>query len=209
MPAEGPFQENLAYTLDDPGTGSVTATLHWEMLAVPFPIEVDEKQVVVDSLRQQLRGLGRFFWQPWMQAAAWCAGNDVNLAEAAEWAQNSIAINENFNNLRLKATLLDKVGDPTNAASLRRRAFEIATEPDINGYGYQLLGQGKVDSAIVVFQKNTKDYPKSWNAYDSLGEAYATKGDKRKAREQYGRALAMTKDPNQQKRISGILAGLK
>ncbi|HEY7613963.1 MAG TPA: DUF2911 domain-containing protein [Gemmatimonadales bacterium] len=209
VPTEGAFQENLAYTLDDPGTGSVTATLHWEKLAVPFPIEVDYKQVVVDSLRQQLRGLGRFFWQPWMQAAAWCAGNDVNLAEASEWAQNSIAINENFNNLRLKATLLDKLGDAPNAASLRRRAFELATEPDINTYGYQLLGEGKVDSAIVVFQKNVKDYPKSWNAYDSLGEAYATKGDKRKAREQYSRALGMTKDPNQQKRISGILAGLK
>ena len=203
------MQENLAYTLDDPGTGSATVTLRWEKLAVPFPVEVDYKRVVVDSLRQQLRGLGRFFWQPWMQAAAWCAGNDVNLAEAAEWAQNSIAINENFNNLRLKATLLEKQGDATNAASLRKRAFEIATEPDMNAYGYQLLGEGKVDSAIVVFQKNVKDYPKSWNVYDSLGEAYATKGDKKKAREQYNKALAMTKNPAQQERITGILAGLK
>jgi tetratricopeptide (TPR) repeat protein len=209
VPVEAPFQESLAYTLDDPGTGSVTATLRWEKLAVPFSIEVDHKQVVVDSLRQQLRGLGRFFWQPWMQAAAWCAANDVNLAEASEWAQNSIAINQNFTNLRLKATLLDKLGDPVNAASLRRRAFEVATEPDMNAYGYQLLGEGKVDSAIVVFQKNVKDYPRSWNVYDSLGEAYAVKGDKRKARELYGRALAMTKDPAQQQRISGILAGLK
>ena len=85
-------------------------TLHWEKLAVPFTVDVDHKQVVADSLRQQLRGLGRFFWQPWNQAAAWCAGNDVNLAEAAEWAQNSIAINENFTNLRVKATLLEKHG---------------------------------------------------------------------------------------------------
>ena len=209
VPVEAPFQEALAYTLDDPGTGSVTATMRWEKLAVPFAVEVDYKQVVVDSLRQQLRGLGRFFWQPWMQAAAWCAGNDVNLEEASEWAQNSIAINENFTNLRLKATLLEKLGDAPNAASLRRRAFELAAEPDMNAYGYQLLGEGKVDSAIAVFQKNVKDYPKSWNVYDSLGEAYATKGDKRKARELYGKALAMTKDPAQQQRISGILAGLE
>jgi tetratricopeptide (TPR) repeat protein len=208
VPVEAPMQENLAYTLDDPGTGTATVTLRWEKLAVPFPVEVDYKRVVVDSLRQQLRGLGRFFWQPWMQAAAWCAGNDVNLAEAAEWAQNSIAINENFNNLRLKATLLEKQGDATNAATLRKRAFEIATEPDMNAYGYQLLGEDKVDSAIVVFQKNVKDYPKSWNVYDSLGEAYATKGDKKKARENYNKALAMTKNPAQQQRISGILAGL-
>ena len=209
VPVEAPHQEYLEYTLEDPGTGAVTATMRWEKLAVPFTLEVDYKQVVVDSLRQQLRGLGRFFWQPWMQAAAWCAGNDVNLAEASEWAQNSIAINENFNNLRLKATLLEKLGDPTNAETLRRRAFTLATEPDINAYGYQLLGEGKVDSAIVVFQKNVKDYPRSWNAYDSLGEAYAVKGDKRKAREQYGKALALKKDPAQQQRISGILAGLK
>ncbi|HEU4526020.1 MAG TPA: DUF2911 domain-containing protein, partial [Gemmatimonadales bacterium] len=198
VPVEAPFEENLAYTLDDPGTGSATVTLRWEKLAVPFPVEVDYKQVVVDSLRQQLRGLGRFFWQPWMQAAAWCAGNDVNLVEASEWAQSSIAINENFGNLRLKATLLEKLGDAGNAGSLRRRAFEIATEPDMNNYGYELLGAGKVDSAIVVFRKNVKDYPKSWNVYDSLGEAYAVKGDKKKARDNYNKALAMTKNPVQQ-----------
>jgi tetratricopeptide (TPR) repeat protein len=209
VPVAAPFQEALGYTLDDPGTGSLVATMHWEKLAVPFTVEVDHKRVVVDSLRQQLRGLGRFFWQPWVQAAAWCAGNDVNLEEAAQWAQSSIAINENFTNLRVKATLLEKMGDATNAAQLRSRSFELATEPDINAYGYQLLGEGKVDSAIVVFQKNAKDHPKSWNVYDSLGEAYATKGDKRRAVEQYNKAREMTKDPAQQRRIAGILAGLR
>jgi tetratricopeptide (TPR) repeat protein len=208
-PVVAPFQESLGYTLNDPGTGSAVATLHWEKLAVPFTVEVDTKQVVVDSLRQQLRGLGRFFWQPWNQAAAWCAANDVNLKEAADWAQSSIAINENFTNLRVKATLLEKLGDAANAAQLRRRAFEAALEPDINNYGYELLAAGKVDSAIVVFQKNVKDYPKSWNTYDSLGEAYVVKGDKRRAAEQYSKARAMTKDPAQQRRIAGILAGLR
>jgi tetratricopeptide (TPR) repeat protein len=144
-----------------------------------------------------------------VQAAAWCAANDVNLEEAAEWAQRSIAINENFTNLRLKATLLEKMGDATNAAQLRARSLELATEPEMNAYGYQLLGAGKVDSAIVVFRKNVKDYPKSWNTYDSLGEAYATKGDKRRAAEQYEKARALSKDPAQQQRIAGILAGLR
>ena len=209
VPVAAPFQEALGYTLDDPGTGSVVATLHWEKLALPFTIEVDPKRVVADSLRQQLRGLARFSWQPWVQAAAWCAANDTNLEEAVDWAQNSIAINENFNNLRVKATLLEKLGDATNAAQLRRRSFELAGEPDINAYGYQLLGEGKVDSAIVVFQKNVKDYPKSWNTYDSLAEAYARKGDKRRAIEQYERARAMTRDPAQQRRIAGVLAGLR
>ncbi len=209
VPVAAPHQESLGYTLDDPGPGSVAATLRWEKLAVPFTVEVDHKQVVVDSLRQRLRGLGRFFWQPWNQAAAWCAANDVNLEEAAAWVQSSIAINENFTNLRLKATLLEKKGDTASAAQLQRRSLELATEPDMNAYGYQLLGAGKVDSAIVVFRKNVKDYPRSWNVYDSLGEAYATKGDKRRAAEQYSKAREMTKDPVQRQRIAGILVGLR
>ncbi|MBA2457941.1 MAG: DUF2911 domain-containing protein [Gemmatimonadales bacterium] len=207
-PAPAEPQERLAYTFDSPGSDSVVATLRWEKLAVPFPIAVQSKQVVVDSLRQQLRGLHRFFWQPWAQAAAWCNANDVNLAEATEWAQSSIAIQENFTNLRAKAALLEKQGDAASAAELRRRSFELAVEADINAYGYELLGQGKTDSAIAVFRKNTKDYPRSWNTYDSLGEALARKGDKKRAAEAYGKARAMTQDPNQKKRIDGILAGM-
>jgi predicted negative regulator of RcsB-dependent stress response len=90
-----------------------------------------------------------------------------------------------------------------------QRSLAVATEADMNTYGYLLMGQDKVDSALVVFRKNVKDYPKSWNAYDSLGEAYAKKGDKRKAIEAYTRARRMARDTTQQQRIDGILTGLQ
>ena len=54
-----------------------------------------------------------------------------------------------------------------------------------------------------------KDHPDSWNTYDSLGEALAAKGDKKGAIENYNKALAMTTDADQKKRIDGILAKLK
>jgi predicted negative regulator of RcsB-dependent stress response len=59
-----------------------------------------------------------------------------------------------------------------------------------------------------VFRKNVKDYPKSWNTYDSLGEALAKKGDKKRAVEAYTKARSMTQDVNQKRRIDGILAGM-
>ena len=208
-PTKGDFHERLLYTLDDPGQGTVMATLRWDTLAVPLPIQVDAKRVVADSLREQLRGLGRFFWQPWNQAAAWCAANETNLQEATTWADRSIAINENFTNLRVKAALLDKQGDVAGAKALLQRSLAVASEADMNTYGYLLMGQDKVDSAVVVFQKNVKDYPKSWNAYDSLGEAYAKKGDVRRAISAYTQARKMVRDPAQQQRIDGILAGLQ
>lgn len=71
------------------------------------------------------------------------------------------------------------------------------------------MGDRKFDEAIAVFRKNVKDHPKSWNTYDSLAEAYLTKGDKKLAAEYYNQALAMTQDETQKKRISTILAGIK
>lgn len=205
-PAE--FQERLSYDFDDPTDRSVDVALRWEKMRIPFTVEVDTPAVVVESLRKELRDLPRFSWQGWNQAAAYCLQNKVNTDEALAWADRSIRMQENFNNLRTKAGLLELKGDTRTATDLRNRAMKIATEADINGYGYQLLGAGKTDEAIEMFRKNVKDYPQSWNVYDSLGEAYDRKGEKKLAIENYQRAQNMTQDPDQKKRISGILTRL-
>ncbi|HKC25413.1 MAG TPA: DUF2911 domain-containing protein [Thermoanaerobaculia bacterium] len=204
----GELQERLSYTFDDPTNTSTGISLRWEKLRVPFTVDVDTPAVVVASLREQLRGLPRFFWQGWNQAAAYCAQNGVNLDEAMSWADSSIKIGENFSNLRTKATLLEKKGDAKPAAELRAKALTLASEQDMNLYGYSLLGQGKTDEAVEVFKKNVKDHPGSWNVYDSLGEAYAKKGDKAQARASYEKAMAMVKDEAQRKRIASELAKL-
>lgn len=201
-------QEQLAYTLDDPTDRGLTVTLRWEKMAVAFPVAVDTPAVVAASLRTQLRGLPGFSWQGFAQAAAWCARHDVNLDEAQAWAERALTMNENFTTLRTRALVAEKRGDPKLAEELRAKASTVATEADMNGYGYQLLQAGKVEEAIDVFQKNVEKYPDSWNTYDSLGEALAAAGRKAEASQQYRRARAMVKDETNQKRIDGILAGL-
>jgi hypothetical protein len=47
-------------------------------------------------------------------------------------------------------------------------------ENEINQLGYRLLSRDRVDDAVVVFQLNAEEFPGSWNAWDSLGEAYET-----------------------------------
>ena len=205
-PKAAEFQERLSYSFDDPTDKSVTVAMHWEKVEVPFTVEVDTPSVVVASLRNELRGLPRFGWQGWNGAAAYAMRNKVNLDEALTWVDRSISMQENFTNLRTKAGILEAKGDAKTAAELREKAMKAATEADINLYGYQLLGEGKTDAAIEIFRKNVKDYPQSWNTYDSLGEAYDKKGDKKLAAENYRRAQNMTKDPEQKKRIAAILA---
>jgi len=84
----------------------------------------------------------------------------------------------------------------------------LATEADMNNYGYQLLGSGKTQEAVAIFRKNVEKYPASWNAYDSLAEGLAAAGQKAEAITQYQKARSMVKDDTNQKRIDGILKGL-
>jgi tetratricopeptide (TPR) repeat protein len=206
QPAE--FQERLGYTLGEPTDTSVQVEMRWEKLKVGFPVTMDTPQVVVASLRRELRGLPRFFWQGWNQAAAYCLRTNVNLDEALEWSNESTKLAETFTNLRTKAGLLEKKGDTKTAEALRAKSLTLANETEMNQYGYQLLGQKKTDEAIEIFKKNVKDHPASWNVYDSLAEAYATKGNKKLAMEYYTKALNMAPD-TQKKRINEALAKLR
>jgi tetratricopeptide (TPR) repeat protein len=53
----------------------------------------------------------------------------------------------------------------------------LFTEGLMNTLGYRLLSKDKTAEAIEVFRYNAKEYPDSFNVYDSLGEAYMKNGD--------------------------------
>ncbi|MEW6336035.1 MAG: serine hydrolase [Acidobacteriota bacterium] len=62
-------------------------------------------------------------------------------------------------------------------------------ERELNLLGYELIARGRIDEAIAIFALNVEIYPDSGNVYDSLAEAYATKGDKDLAVKNYARSL--------------------
>ncbi len=64
-------------------------------------------------------------------------------------------------------------------------------ETRMNDLGYWLMRRKKLDDAIVVFIQNAEDYPNSWNVWDSLAEAYMTKGDKEAAIKNYEKSLQL------------------
>ncbi len=66
-----------------------------------------------------------------------------------------------------------------------------ASEEEMNALGYARLREKKTDEAIAVLKLNAEWFPKSWNVYDSLGEAYATAGKRELALESYRKALEL------------------
>jgi len=208
-PRAAEFTERLQYNFDDPTNTTAILTMRWEKLAVSFPVSVNTNLVTLDSLSSQLRNLPRFWSTAWVEAARWALTNTSNLDQAEIWADTAISLSPDFTSYNLKAAVLDRRGKTAEADSLRRAHLASATEAQLNAYGYQLLNQKRNSEALAIFIRNTKEHPDSWNAWDSLGEMYATLGDKPKAVANYKKALALTNDPAQKQRIEGILAGLK
>ena len=72
---------------------------------------------------------------------------------------------------------------------------ELPPEQLINDMGYKFLNApNKLDEAIKLFELNTKNYPTSFNAFDSLGDGYSAKGDKAKAIAAYKKSIEI--NPN-------------
>lgn len=62
-------------------------------------------------------------------------------------------------------------------------------EGPVNDLGYQFLSNKQVKEAVGIFKLNAEIFPRWANAWDSLGEAYASAGNKELAIASYKKAL--------------------
>ena len=88
------------------------------------------------------------------------------------------------------------MGKAEEADKIMTEAMGIATEAELNIYGYQLLNGGMQDKAIEVLTLNTKRFPKSANTWDSLGEAFFMKGDKKNAIINFKKSISLNPPEN-------------
>ena len=84
---------------------------------------------------------------------------------------------------------------------------EVIDEGAINALGYDYLAREAPTMATAVFRFNVEAFPASWNAHDSLGEAYAEQGMTDEAIAAYRRARALA-PASQHERIDDVLARL-
>ena len=152
-PTAAEFEESLEYRFEKPTLGSVDVVLGWDKLQISFPVTVDSKALTVASIKSQLRGLSRFSWQAWNQAAQWTATNDYNLDQGLAWADRSIGMQPTYANLTTKAAILEKKKDAKGAEALAGPGDEIPTEADINNLAYQRLAEKKNDQALALFRE--------------------------------------------------------
>ena len=188
--------EMLTYDFINASKAAAELVLNWEKKQLPVKIEFDVDKIVMANATEELKGPVGFTWQGFSSAANYALQNNVNHEQALRWIDQAIAQNRNFNTLNTKSALLKQAGKSEEADKLVAEAITIATENELNAYGYNLLGQGQHDKAIEIFLLNTQRHPKSANTWDSLGEAYATKGDKKNAIASFKKSLGMNPPAN-------------
>ncbi len=207
-PQKATFQEVMQYRFDHITDDGGIIVLHWEELEVPFEFEVDTPAHALAKIRRDLRSRPGFSWRGYQSAANYCLQSNVEHEDCMAWADQAIGMEENFNTLQVKAGLLQRAGQTDESMVLTEKLIDLANEPQTNMLGYQYMGRGDVDKALEIFAKNTRDYPESWNVWDSLGEGQAGKGLVKEAIANYSKALEMAPD-NQKQRIEQVLEGLK
>ena len=118
------------------------------------------------------------------------------------------SVDPDFIELRIRAEFLELCGDPETAENLRQRSLEVAREVDLTCYSYQLMWRNLVDQAIDLLERAAARFPDSWNAWDTLGEAYVQRGDVTRAIESYRRAAVLVDDEDHRRRIDRLIRRL-
>jgi hypothetical protein len=176
-PQAAEMKEALAYDVDNVTPDSAVVTLRWEKLAVPFKVDVNTHDVVVQSLHGQLRGLAQYTWDGWDDAATYFLTNKFNLEEALKYEDRSIGLEERYDNLMNKSRILEAMNKKDEATVARNKALGMANVTQLHTYGRQLQIEGKQDLAFEVFRTNIKKNPAHWTAHNEAARIAVAKGD--------------------------------
>jgi uncharacterized protein len=113
---------------------------------------------------------------------------------------------------KIQGELLDKNSTADPVADISAHYIDISKhmgynilppEDLINEFAYYLL-QTQPKKSLTLFQLNIKNYPKSENAYDSMGDYYAGQKNKAKAIEYYTKAIAIKETPETKKKLDSL-----
>ena len=177
--------EQLKFEFDDVKASSAVVALKWGKKQIPFTIEVPVKDIVLADIRAKMQNQPGFNRQTWEQAANYALNNGGDLDEALNWINAAIAgqffSQKNFNNLSIKARILNKQGKTAEAAAIMDEAMPMGTVFQVHGYARQLIGAGQKDKALEVFQWNAKNHKGQWPVDYGLARGYSAVGNYKSA----------------------------
>lgn len=208
--------EQLDYEFLNRKENELTIGLEWDETRLPFKVSVDLNTTVIESFRNELRGINTYHWQAWNDASLWCLNHDTNLEEALLWANRSIegglngfASNKNPSNMITKLRLLKKLNRTSDfdTAFLDLQNMMVNAH-DANEINIAMLRFGKNEVAVEYATKMYKTYPEEWSLLLNRGIANYFIGKKAKGIKDVERVIPLAPE-FLRKRLSEIINEFK
>lgn len=134
-PEEHPFAERLTIDVEHFTDRSADVAIFWEKLKVCFKVEFDTPNIVIQNIAKTVN------WTKPLQAANYVLENDLEPKTGIHWVDISIAIEENYHNLKTKAQLLNKLSRNEEAIEVLEKALTIAEKDERPPYDYEEFKQ--------------------------------------------------------------------
>lgn len=205
--------EWLKYEFTNETENSAVINLLWEKWKIPFKVEVDLKQLQLESFRRELRTDKGFTWSAWNEAAKYCLANNINLGEGMKWAENAVSLEfvgePNFTSLSTKAQYLEKFGKTAEAADVMKQAMPYGSMNQIHNYARQLLAQKKAKEAYDIFKINYNKYPNTFTTNMGMMRGLSAVGDYKKALEFAKKAQPQAPDSGNRLNIEKYITALE
>lgn len=207
-PREHAMEEALEFEFEELKPDSAVVLMKWEKLAVPFRVSVTDADAVLPHIRDELRGHAAYEWEKLYEAAQYCLSKKTNLEEALKWAEQSIRLEERFENLNTKADILKALNKPEEAKAASARAFEKAEVAQLYSYGRGLQSQKRDAEAMEMFQLVLKRFPQHVFGHLADARIKSAAGDYAGAAEAVKQAQAVALSEEQKKLLQSLVERL-
>ena len=127
-PKSGAHQEWMTFSFPEVAHDVAALELSWEKIRIPIRIETETTAQALASIREALSGEVKDWEVPYSAASFAFNAKLDNRADAMAWVDRSIALDENYWNLRLKAAMLEKDGKRKEAVAVAEKAVKIGKE---------------------------------------------------------------------------------
>ena len=203
--------EWLKYEFINHAANNCTVALMWEYMVIPFKISVNVEDIVINTLRDQIKGPIGFNPLYVISAAQYCMNANKNLDEAYDWSKKAVT---GFGGQKIYPTISNlvnaclKTNKMKEADSLMTDVVALGNATQLTAFGRNLITAKQADRALKLFQENQKRNGDNFNTNSGLMRGYSAKGDFAKALEYANKTLAQAPEP-QKKAVEDMIAKLK
>ena len=143
------MNEWLTYEIYPASGSSAYVDMYWEKLRVSFLVEVDVTGIVTARMKRAMAQAKPGDWRIYADAAEYLLEQDTDLGQALTWIERSIRIQENPENLHVKAKLQMLAGQGPEAYRTMDKALKLAR----NGKANPAI-VGPLESTLAQWKRN-------------------------------------------------------